>query len=258
MRLTIVSVIFALSYLQLTAQFSETIRSGRPGQSIGPFAVGPRVLQVQSGFNHAEMRDGNSRGQISDFETVIRYGITNDLEISSLSNVSMQRFASPDSTLSGLDKNHFGLRYHIMDCRGWIPGIGFQYRVKLPALSSDFRPTSYGSVFTLVTQNEIGKRFVLVTNSGLDWNGNDANPTAFYVLNFSWAIGERWSLFVENYGNAVKGDFDTFFDGGLAFLVSNNLQLDLWGGAASNDGTLSYFVNSGISFRLRHGAIGEK
>ncbi len=37
--------------IQVGAQFNENIRTGKPGWSIGPFAVGRNVFQTQSGID---------------------------------------------------------------------------------------------------------------------------------------------------------------------------------------------------------------
>lgn len=38
----------------LSAQFNPTIRTGRPGQSIGPYTVGREVFQVQTGMGYKQ------------------------------------------------------------------------------------------------------------------------------------------------------------------------------------------------------------
>ena len=51
--------LFALAFLSSTlsnAQYTEVINSNRPGESVGAFAVGTGVIQLESGFFY-EQRD---------------------------------------------------------------------------------------------------------------------------------------------------------------------------------------------------------
>ncbi len=42
-----------------------------------------------------------------------------------------------------------------------------------------------------------------------------------------------------------------YFDGGLLYLLSNNVQWDIWGGLGLNDHADDYFFGSGLSVRYR-------
>jgi hypothetical protein len=58
-------------------------------------------------------------------------------------------------------------------------------------------------------------------------------------------------VFIENYGNLQQSDFDSFLDGGIAYLINNNLQLDLYSGFGKNDEVKDFFVSAGISWRTK-------
>lgn len=67
---------------------------------------------------------------------------------------------------------------------------------------------------------------------------------------FTFAVGDKWAVLAENYGEIEDSDFDTQFDTGLAYLVNNDLQLDLGMGYGKNDEATDYFVDAGISIRF--------
>jgi hypothetical protein len=77
------------------------------------------------------------------------------------------------------------------------------------------------------------------------------------VVNVGFSLGDKWSSFIETYGGVINGDFTIFFDTGLAYLVNNDLQLDLSGGYGKNDGFAATFVDFGVSWRTKRRGAGK-
>ncbi len=69
---------------QLYAQFNETIRTARPGQSIGAFTVGQGIFQIQSGLDYFTSSGNGVSGSGQLSNTVMRFGLTTTFEISGL------------------------------------------------------------------------------------------------------------------------------------------------------------------------------
>lgn len=237
------------------SQFNETIRSGRPGQSIGPFTVGARVMQIQSGVDvYGFENEGNDLiGHGFVHNTVVRYGLLERLELSGLFDYRDESWKSNtvEQEANGLSAFDLGGRYAFYDGGGAIPSMGFQIRIRLPILSEDYKIDHIGPRFVFVTGQKLSNTFTLTTNWGVNWNGVDSNGTAFYVVNLSFPISGKWGGFVENYGEISGGDFDSRFDAGLAYLGNNDLQFDVLGGFGGNDGVNDYFIGTGFSWRTK-------
>ena len=63
-------------------QYAETIATGRPGQAIGPRALGAKVFQVQTGVTYNEVgKDDQDRSTVA-HTTVLRYGVFERFEFS--------------------------------------------------------------------------------------------------------------------------------------------------------------------------------
>ena len=85
------ALLFVLAFSGFAqAQFNETIRTGRPGQSINPFTVGRGMLQFQQGYTFDKSETETDANRLmfmngvrenSTFENVIRYGIMERVEI---------------------------------------------------------------------------------------------------------------------------------------------------------------------------------
>jgi hypothetical protein len=236
------------------AQFNESIRTGRPGQAIGAFTVGKNILQFQQGVDYYSLADTKypPRGFVSN--NVVRFGILETVELSALVDYQYEQTKtdSSDISRSGLSNFHIGFRVHINDQNGWIPTTGFQMRLKIPQVSKDFGANQLATVMVFEANWALPKNMSLTTNWILSYNGNDHYPTGRYVINFGFPIYKKWSGFFENYGQMNQSIFQTRFDGGFAYLVNNNVQLDLSAGYGNNQNIQDYFASTGISWRINN------
>ncbi len=231
-------------------QYSDVIRTGRPGKAIGAFTAGSGVLQFQQGLEFNSQSSNNQPTDVFLTNNVVRLGITELLEVSMLVDYQMQSMGSEMGDLRGLNNLHFGFRVHINDQNGWLPTTGFQLRLKIPNTSDDFPSENLAPVMVAVVNWSLRKKMTLATNWVLDYNGNDPIPTVRYVVNFGFPLYNKWRGFMESYGSVREGDFQNKVDGGFSYLVNNNVQLDISGGYGNNFGVLETFVNTGVSWRL--------
>jgi hypothetical protein len=253
----------------LQAQYHETIRTGRPGEAIGPFAVGSRVFQVQAGIGYLDYSqytsstEGDSHAEINGdaflLGSVFRMGITEHFEVNAgivYSNGSVtigdQSTLTQTSNNSGIQVLNLGLRSNIYVGSGWLPSVGFQVNLGMPWLSTDYYANYIHPRLILITNQRMAEKWALTTNWGIFWNGNNAEPLGFYVINVSFDASSKWSVFIEPYGFYKNAFFEPHIDGGAGYLVNNNLQLDIAGGLGLGpDDYQDWFVNAGVSWRVR-------
>jgi Putative MetA-pathway of phenol degradation len=250
-------LLFQLLFLSgvVNAQFYETIRSGRPGQSIGASTMGKNVFQIQSGVDYFGAENNEYGLKTRGFLTNagLRYGLTEMFEVGAFFEYKNESTTSNDITTSysGLSNLVVGLRHQISVGEGLKPGIGFQFRLRLPVMSEHYQIDNLAPSFVFVTSQQLSKSVTLITNLGDSWNGMDSTPTGFYTVNLSCAFTATFGSFIENYGSVTQGTFDTLMDAGVAWLLTPNLQLDLFGGYSSNRGLQEYFISTGISWRTK-------
>jgi hypothetical protein len=119
-------------------------------------------------------------------------------------------------------------------------------------VSGIYRSKDLAPKITIVTGQNITSKIGFTTNFGFNWDGNSASPTAFYILNLGYSINDKWGIFIENYGTESNNKINSKFDGGVAFLANNNLQLDLFGGYDQADNNFNdWFVSVGFSWRFK-------
>lgn len=246
------TVCFLIVSCTCFGQYSETIRTGRPGQSIGAFTVGKNVLQFQQGIDYYSIEDINLiKGFVSN--NVIRFGLSETIELSTILNYQTENTELGNSTSSdktGISDLHFGFRAHINDQKGWFPVTGFQMRLKIPNVSDDFGTKYLAADMIFVANWALPKDMSLATNWGMSYSGNDPNPIGKYVINFGFPIYKNLSGVVGNYGQINQSVFQTRFEGGLGYLVNNDFLIDLSSGFGKNQGVKDYFVSVGVSYRI--------
>jgi hypothetical protein len=101
----------------------------------------------------------------------------------------------------------------------------------------------------LITQNHFGDgSWVLVTNTIADYIGTEF-PSYGYAVTLTKGINKNWSGFIENQG--YKSDFysDLIVRSGAAFLVTEDLQLDVSASASLKDTPAIFYGGIGFSWR---------
>ncbi|MEM7110167.1 MAG: transporter [Bacteroidota bacterium] len=257
MKNYIISIFLVFVTSHLThAQYSETIRTARPGQAVGPFTTGKYVFQVQSGVTYSEFDDNdlNVEGHSTDFFNVLRYGLLEDFELRATFNFNSSTTDFDDNIsaeLGGLSLLNLSVRYNIVSGEGYKPSFGFQTDVALNVVDEDYNAEDLAPRIMLIHSQNISKTFGLTTNWSLNWNGNDNSTSGNYVINISFPLSDRLGSFIENYGTISNGNLTTRWDTGLGYFLNNDLMLDCSAGYGKNDGLSDWFIDAGISWRAK-------
>ena len=260
-----ITLFFALIFLPaLTyAQTSETIVSSRPGQAFAPNVTGTNVFQIQSGFSIGESSFGTNQpidNNIFIHNTLLRYGLSELFEIRASVTIENSRSTSTlfdPADPKGVSDLSLGARYVLLDGENRAGKLSLQADIGLPLRTGSFSSNddlSY-QLLLIQTYSIFTENLALNVNLGLISSAFGDSPDGKYVINLSHPLGGRSSVFIENYGFLSGGDIDTFFDGGFAFLMNNNFQLDLSAGFGNNgsgeEKSSSWFVDTGISIRFQ-------
>ena len=248
---TIISLITLFFTTNLQAQFAETIRTGRPGQSIGAYALGKKVVQLQAGATYTDIDYGGSLNeQIGDYLAIVRLGLLEKLEISGVINYRNLKLNDSvlNSTRKGINNTQIGLRYNILEAKGYIPAIGIQGRLLLKGNTGDFDRDDVGSKFILAVGQKMTDWLSFTGNYIMTWQGNDQNVQKDYTGALSFPITKRLGGFVEIYGNL--DDFTANYDGGLDYTITDNLKIDVSTGWQGEEEVDNWFVDFGFSWRF--------
>lgn len=154
-----------------------------------------------------------------------------------------------NTTASGFRSPDIGIRYAFLDGEGWKPSMALQASMSIPSSRGDYQQSNLGSSYYLITSNSFD---VLSVNStfGMVFPGNGASDPSFpWVLNFGFGLGDKWSTFVEGFGEFTNLTISA--DAGIAYTPISSLQLDLFGGMYNLDNnTESWFAELGVSYNF--------
>ena len=166
----------------------------------------------------------------------------------------------------------------------WKANNGFKLRDLIPAVSITLganavlkrdTPYLYGNVFgnlsnpvffgnigvgpeqepiingraTLATQSHFLGTWVFVTNFTYNRIITDY-PEMNYILTLTHTVNPLWSVYLETQGYSSDIYKDQIFRTGVAYLFTDDIQLEATIGANTKDTPSLFFVNAGVSYRL--------
>ena len=279
-----ISIIFCLlfSVYTVTAQYTETINSNRPGFSQGAFSVGKKILQIETGFGYGteEHRLKNTETNTFIIDYNVRYGVwKEELEISLIggfrsNSVTVNSGAIPfEYKESNFTTNTIGAKYLFFDpyrkkelkkpnLYSWKANNSFNWSDLVPAISVyaganfDFADnpltpgteSSISPTVAIATQNNWGT-WVFVTNIIAERITEDM-PSYSYILTLTHTFNAKMSAFLENQG--ISSDFyaDQIFRGGAAYLSNQDFQLDASILMNFKDTPSRFMGRIGVSYRF--------
>ncbi len=236
----------------LYAQYNEQIRSGRPGQAIGPFTVGLKVSQIQAGYNYNSFASKDLERSGHSEYLVVRHGfLTENLELSTVLAWTQidDQINNTDIKSNGLSDFRLGARYHVTDQEGWKPAIGIQGRALIKIDNDLMSSEMTGVKCVLITGNKLTDRFSFISNWAISSKRTKDNLVGSYVLNLSYSIDDQFGTFVELYGGFDP--YRPFVDTGISYLVNNDLQLDFSIGYQGYSDVDDWYADAGISWRVK-------
>ena len=239
--------LFTLCYGQ------DQIETDRPDQSTTPTLVPPNYIQVEIGFN----KENNKQGDyvLTHPTTLLKYSGNNWLEWRLETNI--QSFhqkeinAAEPNTL--FDPLIIGTKISLWEDKGIRPKTALLLNLSLPFLGKkEFRPNHIDPSFLLAMQNDLSPNISLTYNAGATWDGNASATVYFYSISPGFDLGKDWSVYVENFASFTKGALPDFnVDGGIAYLVNDNVRLDVSGGLGLSSNSLKNYVAVGIAYRKK-------
>jgi hypothetical protein len=250
---------------QQSATEPDLINADRPGIADGSTVVGPKTFQIETGIQAEFRRDGDSREHTIFIPTLLRFGIDNHWEVRVEGN-TYTRVTSFESTTttnqtSGFAPLSLGFKYHIFESHNDHQlSLGTIVRVFPTWGSKEFRTQHTTGDVRLAADWNFAPRLKLSLNPNIgvakyeDDQGRlftaglfavtlNANPTQ--KLNPFIDLGVQWP-------EVKNGQTGAILDGGLAYIVGRNLQLDASVGTRVHGETGPQpFIGFGISWRAK-------
>jgi hypothetical protein len=230
------------------AQTFPSIETDRPDQTECPYIVPAGHFQLEAGFNY-ESIDAKEKKWIMP-TALWKYGINQQFELRLITEINNKRTEGKSST--GLLPVEIGFKVRLMEEKGIQPLTSFISHISIPNTSSQKFSTSYFAPnFRFTMLHTLSDRLTLSYNLGAEWDGENPEPIFIYTLAPAYSFTDRLGAYIEIYGFAPQQQrADHRADGGIFYLVKNNIQLDASGGFRITENAPEYYGALGFSIRL--------
>lgn len=202
------------------------LNTERPSEADRPTTVAPGNWLLEGGYAYQQLEDVDIH-RIG--EVLLRYGLMDRLEarLGLNSYVVMEAAIGAD----GFENHDLGLKYRVLDQRGWVPSFGLEGRITLPTGSSrvDSNDVQAG-IRGLAAWDDVLPALDLVGNLGFELESMGGNDFSQYP----WAFGatyqfhRNWQTFLELYGDINTENIPnrSYIHSGFVFQHNRGVQLD--------------------------------
>ena len=251
----IVSVIAVLMSFSLAR---AQIITDRPDFADAATPVPVGVFQVESGYLFGKTRgtENHTSGQI-----LVKTGVSEKMEVRlGLNSYEKEQLNGGDN--SGFSDGYFGVKFRLLEGKAETGPGSFNLSTiiftGLPYGSDDFRSKHLTPGAMLTADMALSERwtwapFVQYTLAEDAVAQYDELSAGF---SFVRSLGQSSGWYVEYYTTIAENFFredKNYLGTGFTHLLSDEVQLDIYGGSALNGETPDYFIGGGISFMIDFG-----
>jgi hypothetical protein len=239
---------------------SSPITTDRPGFLFSSLTVGRGVLQAEWGIPAVTLDSGAGVDtRFTSLFGLVRYGVTQNFELrldSPVYNEARVRVGGQTSTQRGFGDLEVGAKWHLLENHGAQPSFALIPSVVLPTGEKGF--TADDPVYQLnaiaewTLSNGWGAAALAGYLNGPSGDGRYDQGTFAVSLGRSLP-SPRWSAYGEAVyvsTNLAGASDSSFLGGGIKYLVSNDVQLDLSFDRGLTSDSLDWLLGLGIAARF--------
>lgn len=249
----------------------EPLKTDRPDFTEASSVVGLGIAQLESGYTFVyrdDERDGSITKTHSAPEMLWRIGIHEDVELRFVWNYLWERsrLGSAVASPEGGEDFTFGAKFALTDERGLIPESALILDCTIETGAKEFRTEDADAGSNLLYSWTLPQDWALAGSTGFSTATEDV-PVAgglltdrdgHVVMHQSMSIGVPLSddlgMYLEYFGLYTMGrneDFpENYVDGGVTYLLSGDVQLDVRAGKGLNNQANDFFSGVGLSLRF--------
>ncbi len=236
-------LLFLFSFSAYSQQEGR-METDRPDQTECPYIVKTGYFQAEMGFNKNHEDIGFNYALPS---TLLKYGLSKSFELRYVSSILYESHIS-------FQHEAIGFKVRLAEPRKFIPRTSLIVHYNLRDEKRDVSdknplPHSLGqAVFTL--QHEVYKELGMGYNFGVELHEN-GHAEGIYRISPGINLGKKGYAYAEVFGRLPATNVtDHWFDGGIAYYISDHLKVDVSSGKSFSSNH-DWYLAFGMSFRGR-------
>jgi hypothetical protein len=235
---------FSILFLSLIiGSFGQTIQTDRPSaQTENSSTVYKNAFQVEYGITGSFIED--TIDNIAIPNSLYRFGLTEKIEI----RISNDLTFSNDFKEITIAPLQFGGKFQLIKKDDFK--LAFLSMLAINNLKAEDKSQFFQNISTkIIGSNKLNEKFNLSYTLGHNINPVKVNNDLNYSLLLSYGISNKITSFIEFYGFMnYMNEIDNYssLDLGLAYLINDKLQLDIYLGSSLSSN--EYFGALGISY----------
>lgn len=228
----------------------------RPDATEAPSTVPQGYIQVETGAFFTSFEDQGVKEEVIGYNTtLLRVGLLDNFELRLGWNFEEGRTTvggmKLDNVTSGLSPLLAGMKVNITEEKGLLPEIGLIGHIFLPfTAGSDYKPETTGADFRFSLGHTLSERSSIAYNVGAQWGSDSPEIAYIYTIAYGYSVTDKFGFYAELYGDFPEDSrANHYWDAGVTYLVSNNIQLDATVGSGITEGQ-DLLLSGGVSFRI--------
>ncbi|MGE3638933.1 MAG: transporter, partial [Pirellulales bacterium] len=242
---------------------SKPLVTDRPDFTESSVTVGMGVVQLESGYTFTyDDSDGDITKQHSYPEALFRIGMFAEwFELRLAWNYgesAESTFGDRVTNLEGADDLYLGAKIGLTPQSGCLPETGIILQATVPTGAAAFTAGEVLPGVNYVYGWDVNDFFSVgggtQANRALDDNGEDFYVEFAQSITTGYGWTDKWSSYAEWFMFAPAGaetaQNQQYFDSGLTYLITDNIQWDIRAGVGLNEAADDFFAGSGLSIRM--------
>ena len=244
MKLKVILIALLIS----SASFSQKIITDRPDQTEAASTIPKGSFQIEMGFV-ASSKEHNTLNSFAGPSTLLRYGLTDKIELRFFNQYEAHKLELFDETNkeSGFSDIELGAKVQLFKKEGAYTEIAFLSHAIIPTAKDELSNNKMGTINKLSISHSLSNNVGLGYNIGYNYVGQIHSFTYSAALGVSFT--NKFGGYIEPYGvYGEQGFFESYFDAGLTYLLSDDFQVDAsYGSGLNND---LQFFSAGFSWNI--------
>lgn len=226
--------LFFISSISVLGQ----IETDRPDQTEASSTVPINSLQLETGFVWEKTKNGDEKS-FAGPSILLRYSINKFFELRAFYQYEHFSMSKVNYTTDGLSDLELGVKLQLFKKDSCKTEIAFLSHVVIPSAKNELSNQAIGNISKLCVSHSLNDWLGIGYNLGYVYL--EERHSFVYSVALGFSVANKIGCYLEPYGSYTEaGYFESNFDGGLTYLLKQNLQLDASYGFGLNH-NMNYF-----------------